>query len=307
MRLLAARAMSDVAAAQCATIVSLADSLHFFTTLRDRGPMTAGDVASACNVEPQFAHYALTALAASGYVDSDGTTYSLSDEQRAVFADEDSPLFLAGAFQLAKGLTTADAQQVAEGIARSSRVKFPPIVMQRAAGSLQNVAEIGCGSGGTLIELALRDPSLRATGIDRDAEAIARARDAAARAGVSDRIAFIVGDERALPPSNLILSLEMLHECPDPVSIARAVHAALQPGGRWLVVEPCGGASAGNDTRFLASLAALHCGPASRFAPNAPGPLALRETYERIVRDGGFTEFSVEADGPIHIVIEARR
>lgn len=299
-RLLAARAMSDVAAAQTAIVVQLADSLGIFTAIGKS--MTADAVAAACNIEPARAAAILATLAASGYADFDPSTnaYSLSDEQRAIFADETDPLFLGGAFELAVGLARSDDAQIARGISRSSRAKFPPLI-ERVAGErlahAQSVVELGCGDGTTLLALAERYPHLRATGIDPRT-----------RAASNERVTFIRGDESALPPCDVVLSLEMLHEASDPLAVARAVHAALREGGSWLIVEPCAARDGGgNDARFLASLAALYCLPSSGYALGALGPLAPRGAYERVVREAGFNDVRIEDEGAIHIIVDARR
>jgi SAM-dependent methyltransferase len=314
-RLLAARAMSDVAAAQTAIVVRLADTLHVFKELQGRGAMSADEVAQACDVRPVLAAHMLMTLAASDYVDFDAATkrYSLSPEQVSLFANEEAPLFLAGAFQLAVGLARQDEHEIAEGIDRSSRAKFPPLLVRRLGQRFelgQFIAEIGCGSGGTLIEIARRYPKVRAIGIDRSDAAIARARVAATHAGVDERVQFVVGNESQLTAGScdVALSLEVLHELSNPVEAALAAFHALRAGGVWFLVEPCADRiGPGNDVRFLASLACLYCLPAADFAPDALGPLVDRQTYDRVVRAGGFEDVSIEDDGPIHLVIEARR
>jgi SAM-dependent methyltransferase len=54
------------------------------------------------------------------------------------------------------------------------------------------VYDLGCGDGRIVIAAARR--GARGVGIDLDAELIRRARDAAARQGVADRVEFRVGD-----------------------------------------------------------------------------------------------------------------
>jgi len=99
-RILAARAMSDVGAAQCAGVVQLADERHVFTELTRTGGLTVDELAKACNLPVRLASSILTALAASGYVDFDSGTkkYSLGPEQQSLFANENDPLFVGGAF-----------------------------------------------------------------------------------------------------------------------------------------------------------------------------------------------------------------
>jgi len=63
----------------------------------------------------------------------------------------------------------------------------------------RRVAIIGCGTGGLVIALALASPSDVIAGFDADPTAVADARRAAARAGVSDRVTFEV-----TPPGSVL-------------------------------------------------------------------------------------------------------
>ena len=306
--------MSDVTAAQCAVVVRLADSLHIFTELQ-KSSMTAEDVSKICGVPLRQADAILSTLTASGYIDFEPAAhrYSLSPEQQSLFANDNDPLFVGGAFQLAHGLARNDSAEIERGISRSSKAKFPGLVSRRLGLRLEageRIVEIGCGSGATLIEIARRYPKVRSLGVDRSDSAIEQARMEAKKNGVHDRISFVSGEADGLAATScgVVLCLEALHEFPDPLAVGRAAFRALTPGGVWLIVEPCSdGTEGGNDMRFLASLASLYCLPASGFAPGALGPLADKKAYERVVIDAGFTQRIVESDGPIHVVIEATK
>lgn len=56
------------------------------------------------------------------------------------------------------------------------------------------VLEAGCGAGAALLAAALRRPEGRFTGLERDAEALALARDNIAANGLGDRVSVIAGD-----------------------------------------------------------------------------------------------------------------
>ncbi len=63
-------------------------------------------------------------------------------------------------------------------------------VAHRAAGMTRRreAADLGCGPGQLVIELARRSPGLHVTGIDLSDEMLAQGQDNAHRAGVADRV-----------------------------------------------------------------------------------------------------------------------
>jgi SAM-dependent methyltransferase len=56
------------------------------------------------------------------------------------------------------------------------------------------VLDLGCGAGGVLIDLCRKNPTLHGVGLDISAEALALAESDARKAGVSDRVTFVLGD-----------------------------------------------------------------------------------------------------------------
>jgi len=111
------------------------------------------------------------------------------------------------------------------------------------------IADLGCGSGTFLIELAKRDPKCRGVGIDIAPEAIAAAKAAARAAKVDDRVSFVVGDgfdlsgvADACKDVDLFYSFAMEHECLRDGEHAVLGHidrmAELFPGKTYLLGEP---------------------------------------------------------------------
>jgi tRNA1(Val) A37 N6-methylase TrmN6 len=58
----------------------------------------------------------------------------------------------------------------------------------------QSVLDAGCGPGAALLAAALRRPGVRFTGIERDPQALALARDNIAANGLGDRVSALAGD-----------------------------------------------------------------------------------------------------------------
>src|SRR5262249_26029229 len=101
------------------------------------------------------------------------------------------------------------------------------------------VADVGCGSGRALINLARALPNSRYTGYDAYAPSIALARQNAAEAGVADRVRFETLDaSKGLPEQyDLITTFLVIHDATDPRGLLRAIRAALKPGGMYLCSE----------------------------------------------------------------------
>lgn len=117
------------------------------------------------------------------------------------------------------------------------------IVVQRALALIQEgqAADIGCGPGHLVIELAQRAPGLQLTGVDLAEGMLAAATANARRAGVDQRVTFRKGDASRLPFENasldLVLSTLSLHHWGRPVTVLNEVARVLRPGGVGLIFD----------------------------------------------------------------------
>lgn len=116
-------------------------------------------------------------------------------------------------------------------------------VAHRAVGMTRRgeAADLGCGPGQLVIELARRSPGLHVTGIDLSDEMIARGQGNARRAGVADRVSFRRGDAQQIPfpdaSLDLVVSTLSLHHWSDPVALLDEIARALRPGGSFLIFD----------------------------------------------------------------------
>ena len=106
--------VNELGAASNAALVIVGDKLGLFRTLAD-GPMTSAELAERTGTHERYVREWLSAQAASGFVayDAGDGTFSMSPEQAAVFADEDSPVYVAGGFHLLSSIY-ADEPKLAE-------------------------------------------------------------------------------------------------------------------------------------------------------------------------------------------------
>ena len=107
-----------------------------------------------------------------------------------------------------------------------------------------DVFEFGCGTGGTAITHAPHVRSVRA--IDFSARMLDKARDRAARAGISN-VSFEQGDitSMAIPTASydMVLGLSILHLLKDRDAVIAKVFDILKPGGRFVSSTACIGDS----------------------------------------------------------------
>jgi SAM-dependent methyltransferase len=177
------------------------------------------------------------------------------------------------------------------------------------------VADIGCGYGAPTIAMAQAFPSSRLLGIDADDASVARARKAAARVGLADRVGFEVADVADLPGEeyDLVTFIDCLHDLGDPVGALRRVRQALAPGGSVLLVEHAGSERTEENLspagRFFYAASALVCTPNALAHGGAglgsiPGEAVLR----RVAAEAGFSQVRrVDVDAPLNILLQLRR
>src|SRR5437660_12085900 len=97
------QAVMEFGATVNAALVVIGDRLGLYRALAADRPLTAAELAQRTGTAERYVREWLGAQAASGYVDyqADSDHYTLSPEQAAAFADEASPAFVGGGFQVA--------------------------------------------------------------------------------------------------------------------------------------------------------------------------------------------------------------
>src|SRR5690606_18897695 len=108
------RMVGDMGAAMSAALVVLGDRLGLYKALAE-GPATSAGLSARAGLAERYVREWLAAQAAAGYVTYDGTEgrFHMTAEQVAVFADENGPAFMPGAFEVVAALFH-DEPKVAE-------------------------------------------------------------------------------------------------------------------------------------------------------------------------------------------------
>jgi 2-polyprenyl-3-methyl-5-hydroxy-6-metoxy-1,4-benzoquinol methylase len=178
---------------------------------------------------------------------------------------------------------------------------LPDVQAKLSSGAPVRIAEIGCGEGLAAITIAKAYPNAEIDGYDLDEASISIARDAAARAGVSNRARFEARD--AADPSiegdyDLVMAIEMLHDVPDPVGILRTMKKLAGAKGAVLVVderaEDTFTIPASEMERFFYTFSTLHCLAVSMQANGAGTGTAFRaDTLRRYATEAGYSNVEV--------------
>lgn len=129
-------------------------------------------------------------------------------------------------------------------IARLPQMRlFRFFVARRAAEMVPQgiAADLGCGPGLLVIELACRAPGLRVVGVDLSPEMLAQGAERARQSGVEEHVSFRQGDVEHLPfpdgSLDLVVSTLSLHHWSAPVLVLDEIARVLRPGGAFLIVD----------------------------------------------------------------------
>lgn len=333
----------DLGAVMHAATIVVGDQLGLYKALAD-GPHTVESLARKTGTDARYLREWLSAQAASGYVQYDAATreFSMTEEQAMALADETSPAFIPGAFHIAvaqfkaipkmteafrtgKGLGWHEHDTALfHGTERFFRPGYAANLVsawipaldgvERKLRSGARVADVGCGHGASTIIMAQAYPESEITGFDYHEPSVRRARDAAAQAGVSDRVRFEVAAAKSFPGSDydFVAVFDCLHDMGDPVGAAAHVKQSLRSDGTWMIVEPYANDALERNInpvgRVFYSASTFICTPASRAQEVGMclGAQAGEQRIRDVVTNGGFTRFRRAAETPFNLVYEAR-
>src|SRR5258708_22700679 len=156
-------------------------------------------------------------------------------------------------------------------------------------------------------------PKSQFCGYDNHEASIQHAREAAAAAGVADRVTFEFANAQNFPGENydLVCFFDCLHDMGDPVGAASRAATALAEGGSALIVEPMAGNTVEENFnpigRTFAAASTLCC-TSNSLALNGPalGAVASEDAIREKVLAGGFKQFRRATDTPFHRAFHAR-
>jgi SAM-dependent methyltransferase len=338
------RGVVDFGATMHAALIAIGDRLGLYKALAQSGPMTPQQLAEKTGTTERYVREWLSSQAAGGYVTYDKSSgrFSLTEEQAFVLADDNSPAFLPGAFQVALASTRsldkiADAFKTGKGVgwhehdpelfvgterffrpgyAANLTTSWIPALdaveskLKRGA----RVADVGCGHGASTVLMAQAYPASTFTGFDYHQASIDTANERARKAGVADRVKFAAASAKTYPGDgyDFVTFFDCLHDMGDPVGAAAHVLQSLANDGTWMIVEPYANDKLEDNLnpvgRVYYSASTLLCTPCSKAQEVglALGAQAGEGRMRDVVLSGGFTRFRRATQTPFNLVFEAR-
>jgi len=335
--------VGDLGAAVHAGMVVIGEKLGLYKALAVE-PMTSAQLAAKTGTDERYVREWLASQAAGGYISYDDKTqtFFLTEEQAFTLANEDSPAYLPGAFQLALG-SLAAVPRIAEsfrsgagmgwhehddgvfhGCEKFFRPGYAANLVSTWIPSLQDVkakleagarvADVGCGKGSSTILMAKAFPKSHFFGFDYHDKSIEAARETATREGVAGRVTFEVAKAKEYPGKDydFVAVFDCLHDMGDPSGAASHVRQSLSQDGTWMIVEPFANDELKDNLnpvgRVYYSFSTLLCTPCSR--SQEVGMCLGAQSGEKRIRDvvtsAGFRRFHRATETPFNIVYEAR-
>jgi ubiquinone/menaquinone biosynthesis C-methylase UbiE len=207
---------------------------------------------------------------------------------------------------------------------------FARVIDLAGPGPSDTIADVGCGNGAYLAELARRDLPCRVLGVDLSLGMLAAARQrlaavldpagpagepaaTAPRSGSGSatgpggvagpvRVALACADATALPlrggAADLTLAAHMLYHVPEPADALRELRRVTRPGGRVVIVLN----GAGHLRQLRAAIASVLGGDAAPSGERVTlddGESLARSLFGQVTRHDFTAELRVPAPGPI--------
>jgi ubiquinone/menaquinone biosynthesis C-methylase UbiE len=340
--------VSDIGASWSTILVYMGEKLGLYKAMGTAGqPFTSAQLAKKTNTSERYVREWLANQAASGYITYNPNTseYTLPPEHALALADEKSPVYALGAFQIAMSLykdepkiTNAFKTGIGvdwgehdsglfEGTERFFRPSYVSNLVSSWIPALENgkveekfkqggakIADVGCGHGASTILMAKAYPDCKFVGFDYHEPSIEWARKKANEEGVADRVAFEVAKSTDFPGNNydLVAFFDCLHDMGDPIGAAAHVLKSLKPDGTLMIVEPFANDKLEDNLKHPASrvfyaASTMVCVPASlAYHGPAMGAQAGEDAISKVVKAGGFKHFKRATQTPFNMVYEAK-
>lgn len=264
----AKRVFGHLEGAMTSAMIYLGDRLGLYQTLAGAGPLNSVQLAERTGLHERWLREWLHQQGAAGVLTFRGDgRFELEPEGEAVLANEAHPACGVGFFaQLPTLLRVAEqlpesfrsgvglpydafgpegAAGIERGLAPWFRALLVPFALPRVPGALDvlqsgaRVADVGCGAGVALLEMAKAFPSSEFHGYDISQHALARAEEKRARDAVPNA-QFHDAQREPLPEDGsfgFVTTFDCLHDMTDPAGITRAIRRALRDDGLWLIAD----------------------------------------------------------------------
>jgi len=334
--------------AHVSAMIYVGMKLGLYAAMRKSGPVTSEALAAATGLHERWIREWLRGQAAGTVLEYDAPdgAFSLSPEMAVLLADPDHLMSMESSFaglsyrfgvldRLPEAFRSGlgipwddrgpDAAAATETLFRNwYRQVLVPVALPMLDGVVARLdaggvaADVGCGTGIAMIEMAKRFPRARFHGYESSHQAIERGRGYIEAAELSNVTFHDVAID-PLPPRptfDLITTFDCLHDMTHPHEAASAIRAAIRPHGCWFIADINGAPTFEENlarTRMaplLYAISVMSCMSSALSAPGGAGygTLGLPEPeMRRLVEAAGFSRFRrVDLPHPINAYYEAR-
>jgi len=254
--------------AMTSSMIYLGDAMGLYRVLAEVGPTSSEELAERTNLDERWLREWLHQQGAAGVLEYRGEgRFELSAEGEAVLAREEHPAFGAGffahlpqrlavveklpeCFRTGVGLPydamgSGGAVGIERGLGAWFRALLVPFALPRVPGAVERlkagarVADVGCGAGVALLEMAKAFPGAEFHGYDISQHALERARENGQAAGVANAH-FHDAREESLPEDgrfDLVTTFDCLHDMTDPAAAIGSIRRALSADGIWFAAD----------------------------------------------------------------------
>jgi 2-polyprenyl-3-methyl-5-hydroxy-6-metoxy-1,4-benzoquinol methylase len=328
-------------------MIHLGDRLGLYRSLAEIDAADSEELAKRTGLSERWLREWLQQQGAAGVLEHQGNgRFALSAEGVAVLGDEGHPAFGAGffshlpqtmavverlpeAFRTGIGLPydalgPEGARGIERGLAPWFRTLLVPLALPRVAGVVAKleagacVADVGCGTGVALVEMAEAYPKAEFHGYDISQHALARGRENAAARQLSN-LAFHDAAKDPLPQDgrfDFITTFDCLHDMTRPADVIGQIRQAIHPDGTWLIADIKSHESYEENVErnpmaaMMYGASVLTCMSSALSEPDGAGLGTLglhEELLRKMVADGGFGRIeSLELDHPVNAFYVAR-
>ena len=279
--------VGDIGAAMSGALVAIGEKLGLYKDLADNGPATPEELAKRTGTAERYIREWSASQAAGGYITYEASSgrYSLSEEQAFCLADENSPVYLAGAYEVVLAAQKA-LPRALENFRTGAGMHWgehDPMLFEGVANFFRP------GYAANLVSSWI--PAL--DGVEEKLQRGAKVADVGCGFGVS--------------------TILMAQAYPNSTFVGFDYHGpSMEDDGCWMLVEPFANDSVEENLnpvgRLFYAASTLICVPNS-LAGNGPGLGAQAgeaRLREIIVDRGGFTRFRRATETPFNLILEAR-
>ncbi len=335
--------INEMGAAANGVLILIGDRLGLYKALTNKGAMTSVELARSTSTTERYIREWASAQAASGFIEYNPETqeFSMTPEQSMVFANEESPVIMTGAFYTISSMYH-DEPKITKAFQSGEKVTwgdhnnclfcgtekfFKPTYRANLVSSWipsldgvaeklkqgAKVADIGCGHGASTFVMAEAFPNSEFIGYDIHDKSIEHATQLAKESGLSN-ISFEVATAKDFPGNgyDFVTFFDSLHDMGDPVGACSHVVNVLNKDGTCMIVEPYAKDSLEENLnplgRAFYAFSTMLCTPTSlsQEVGLGLGSQAGEKRLREVALSGGFNNFRRATETPFNLVLEAK-